>query len=314
MAQDVARFSQLREQIQLALFQGLDEPMGSQLKVNDGQEPLETVIHQMIRAKGCQTHLAEIGETVLRPALKAHGVKLNSVSEEQLTDALSVSIEQTLYRSIMQRVLEKMKRIVSIQVALPGNPAFDLPDLFGQTGHRWLLSPVDFDGSERGSRPFSTKPMAREFLEEIGNIIKLRKYYPALANGHLMFPERSADDPILPIIRDNGEQQVMMLINTGQPDALPHPSEEELVDYIVGQKAYPNLRAGAPMVADYKLDVSGLNLSPGTVYQVLDTSGNLIDRMVVSRSGELVQQNHPDQGLDIPILRVLVREDAPASA
>ena len=114
---------------------------------------------------------------------------------------------------------------------------------------------------------------------------------------HPLFP---ADDAagILPVVRDNGKQQGIVLVNTGQPGDIGW-------DKVGPGPAYQEIRATRPVVANYKLSLKALQQPAGTRY-VDPESG---ERFVVNARGELVSAENPEKGLDVAIYRVLMREE-----
>jgi hypothetical protein len=47
---------------------------------------------------------------------------------------VKAALKSELYKAILAPAIEKMKRVIAIQVAVPGNPSVYLPDFYGMTG------------------------------------------------------------------------------------------------------------------------------------------------------------------------------------
>ena len=103
---------------------------------------------------------------------------------------------------------------------------------------------------------------------------------------------------IVPIVRDNGQQRVIMLTNTGKP-------EEPGWDKVGDKETYKAIQLEQPVKRDYKLDMSVLQTAPGTRYRDVQTG----ELFVVNDEEKLVSANNPAYGMDIGLFRCVERLD-----
>ncbi len=208
------------------------------------------------------------------------------------------ALKQELYQKIMGKVKNKLLRVVASEVALPGDFILEMPDLLGQTGDTWLKNRVSRTGRLR-ALPQGTmeNPMAEEFMTQISNLLLLRKKYPVLAQGQLLSPVIQKGDSVLPIIRDDGENQAIMLINSGTP---------QKTEGVLGTSpVYPSLDSQKPVAKNYHLDLSAIQTPVGTVY----TDGETGEEFKVSKDFKLISKNNPAQGIDVESYRLLTRKN-----
>lgn len=132
-------------------------------------------------------------------------------------------IKFSMYTHANKPVMEKLKRVFAVQNALPGNPSIYLPDLFAQGGSEFTKNIFGQNRNIIRVDKLKTDPDFQRFFAEVSNIFNTRKSMDVLNNGTVLPVEIDDEKGILPIIRDNGEDQAIVLINTGQPQPLePH--------------------------------------------------------------------------------------------
>ncbi len=258
-----------------------------------GHEPLENVIDGIFTDGRFDLYLSRL-----------LGREMPKEDAGLLTGAIQGALKERLYRGAMDKVLDKLLRALAIQVAVPGNPSLDLPELFGQTGSSWLSSLADDSGNIPAGEEPMQNPLAPVFLREVSSLLKLRSRFPVLNDGQILDVQIRRDETVLPIIRDNGRDQAIMLINTGGP-----PKPEESLEESGG--GYPDLALKKPVRRDYKLNLSNLRISPGTVYRDVENG----EQFKVSKDHRLLRiDGDKAYGVDIPVYRLLIRENRSNSA
>ncbi|MBY0405930.1 MAG: hypothetical protein K2X66_18655, partial [Cyanobacteria bacterium] len=223
-------------------------------------------------------------------------------------EKIQSALRDQIYQQAMTPVLDKLHRIITLQVAVPGNPSIYLPDLFGQTGSELVKNMfvqnrhlIRYDYLDKDS----DKPYLHHFFDQVQEVIQLRKKYPVLNDGIVLEPKITPhldDDGVVPIIRDNGVDQVIMLVNTGKPNSIgwdkigEGPSYKEI-------KLDPNLKE----IYNYTLDLSTLALTPGETRYVDPENG---EAFMLDSKSRLVKVNNPQEGIDIRRpYRMLVRQN-----
>jgi hypothetical protein len=331
------------ESFKAAVYAGYNEA-ASQYGRHLGFQPLNTVLERTLDAAKAT------------PQGKAIGLdQLNEAGQNQIVDAM--------YEVAMKPVLEKMRRMVALQVACPGVPTVYMADILGQVGGetlknkfvqdrpvfnlQWLKENfLDPMGNRIQSDTF--KPYLRDYAQSLASTLRLRQLYPSLDNGSMIKPpelaridaleaardqagspdERSRleaeikeraqafeDKGVLPFIRDNGQEQTLMLVNTGKPNkpfaqrttqgADGTPKTEDRYWNRVGEAGplYHSIQADA-LVKDYTMDLQGLGIAPGTPYALIDPkTGKASKVFTVDKNGNL-----PLKGVTFSDYAVLVRQ------
>lgn len=198
----------------------------------------------------------------------------------------------------MRPVYAKMLRLFAVQLGLPGNPSIYLPDLFAQGGGELIKNIYVQNRNLIRHDRLETDPELRDFVDSAANLFKIRARYPVFNDGFVVDMPVNDADGVLPIIRDNGGQQGVLLVNTGMPNDIGW-------DKVGDGQAYKSIRATQPVKRDYKLLLAHLQQPAGTSY--IDPESR--DRFVVNARGELVSAENPEKGIDIGIYRVLLREE-----
>jgi hypothetical protein len=255
-------------------------------------------------AKQWQRHF---GYQSLDSALNHVFEKLDS---KQLPAALQAPEAQeqwklALYTQAMQPVMANLKKVFAIQNALPGNPSVYLPDLFAQGGGEWTKNTFCQDRNLIRVDKLQD-PQYRQFLDEVSSIFRTRSNpdLQVLNNGTVLPVTPDDENGVLPIVRDNGHQQVITLVNVGKPQPLDwkHKAGVGSQYATVQRKLERNLENGS-----YQPDLSELHLQPGTRYH--DVYSN--EAFVLNQDGKLVSANNPDEGIRLTDWRMLVRENSP---
>lgn len=121
----------------------------------------------------------------------------------------------------------------------------------------------------------------------------------ALNNGILLDVPGDDEHGVLPIVRDNGREQVITLIYTGQPQSLDWQHKEG-----DSEPGYAAVNTEPEPLRNYRSHLKNRQLVTGRTYR------DAIDgeRFVLDEHGALMSLTHPGQGMDINDCRVLIRE------
>ena len=239
-----------------------------------------------------------------------------------LTKPQRDKLKQVMYNYAVAPALEQFKRITALQIATPGNPTFYLPDLLGQAGGE------DIKNMYLGCRELirhdwlKTNPLIQGYVNDLAGLIRLRQDHHVLNNGSMVLPLNPGVDPdaqakleaspVVPMIRDNGHDQVISLVNLGNATNVWGS-----LDAARKTQRYPEVVSQQRTVTDYKLDLSHLKIQPGTVYEAIDpetpketTNGNRYFR--VNNNYQLVLMDSQDVsglgvGINVNIARFLRR-------
>lgn len=263
---------------------------------------------------------------------QALDVALNHVFEEAAPELVKIQgMDQTgiekikvdIYNKALKPVMDKQERIFAIQNALPGNPSVYLPDLFAQGGSEYIKNiyaqnrPII-----RTDRLNGQNKDFNNYMNNVGNIFNSRAQLPVLNDGIVLPVDTEAANAngILPIVRDNGKDQAIVLIDMGKQNVnqfkddrtkikpLAHafkPGEEEkrLSDQYTNVEG--NWSGGRTVQGSLKL---GLNhLKAGDRYKDQQT-GEIFE---INNAGELVQKTPDGEKKDFEIKanRILERLD-----
>jgi glycosidase len=251
---------------QEAIWKGVDEAI-QKWGAHFGYMPLDAALNEVF-------HFAHQGLTESKlPPNKMEALKLK------------------LYNTAMSPVLAKQERIFAIQNALPGNPSVYLPDLFAQGGSEFTKNIYSQNrGIIRADRlQENPKSEFGQYWQRVGQIFNSRNQLPVLTDGIVLPVETNDAHGILPIIRDNGKDQVIVLVDTGKPNApngkaipaLDTNDKANLNRYsnVQGEWTKTNRKLSAPLLL--KSD----HLKPGTTYTDFETK----ERFKLNAQGELVK-------------------------
>lgn len=235
-------------------------------------------------------------------------------------------LKQTLFNHTINDALEQFKRVAAMQVALPGDPTFYLPDLLGQAGGENIKNM--FLGNRELIRTdwLKTNPRINRYFNELAPIIRQRYDTHVLNNGSLLLPldpMRDDDSPeanktlnetgVVPLIRDNGRDQALCLINMGK-------SQDHWTSWQDGMTStsYPTLKQTQQDVHNYTLSLKALGIPPGTRYRSVDAERTPDQEwFVVNPQGTLVRlvNGQPStEGMSIHTTRTLMRIPKPPTA
>jgi hypothetical protein len=262
--------------------------------------------------------------------------------------AFQNELKTSLFNHINRPVMEKLLRIFAIQTAMPGNPSIYLQDFFARGGGEWMKNIFVQNRNLLPVHRLTEQPDSdfRKFYDQAGAIFRSRSasvdpaltltqkgFSPeaamalqqscasALNDGAMLDvlppkpPEgqpnpdfdrikRNMDESgILPMVRDNGRDQVIVLVNTGKP----RDSRGDYNDRIGSGPGYKEILPEKPVVENHKPDLSNLHLAPGTRYIDINTG----EAFRLNEAGLLVNDQHPEKGVDVHISRFLVRENRP---
>jgi hypothetical protein len=205
-----------------------------------------------------------------------------------------------LYRQATQPVMDKLLKVFAVQNALPGNPSVYLPDLFAQGGSEWTKNIFTQNRNLIRVDKLQDRGFER-FLEEVGAIFGTRSNpdLQVLNDGTVLPVTPDDQNGVLPIVRDNGKQQAIVLVNTGTPRPLDwnHKAGTE-EHYETAERTLHNNE-----LYDYKPDLSELDLPAGMLYEDVHTQ----ERFRINEQGKLVSARNPDYGMDLRQFRILRR-------
>ncbi len=222
----------------------------------------------------------------------------SSSSVQPFSKKFLAKLKTQLFDQLTGSFLEKYKRVVALQVALPGNPSIYLPDLLAQGGGEYTKNMFLQNRNLIRHDWLAGKKDIRESKDDILALLDLRTAYPALNDGFVLKPVVNDQDGVLPVIRDNGEQQVVMLVNTGLPSELDYNNK-------VGDgPLYREIQSTQPIKQNYKLNVSNLDIAEGTEYRDVEAGLNY----VINNTGQLVSKQDPAKGIDVPVYKLLIRQ------
>jgi hypothetical protein len=247
-------------------------------------------------------------------------------SPAQITD-FRETLKAKLYSQASRPVMDKLLRIFATLNAIPGVPSVYLPDLFAQGGGELIKNMFVQNRNLIRVDKLESDPEFKAFFEQVGRIFNTRQEYASLHNGVLLPVEADDHNGIMPVIRDNGHQQIITLINTGNPTSLNWddrvgPTSERYAEVHQQQTDSQGTVATVPQgqvstVQGYKPKLSSPNLVPGTVYKLVRAGGEQFTNEVGKRyrleadghlSGIDEQGQPTGEGLNFTTHCMLVRE------
>ena len=252
--------------------------------------------------------------TTRLPEMKQQAQKLESFKSD---------LKSALYSEMMAPVLPKLLRTFAVQNALPGNPSVYLPDWVAQGGgereqnifiqNRGLINPKGLKGEPQGPATPEFKAKFKDFQKQAGAIFNTRvrgleipgktdkTLGPgALNEGSLLDIPADDEKGVLPIVRDNGREQVMTLVYTG----LPSQPKDWHNKVGAGTIGYEPIGETEGALTDYRTQLKHPELTPGRTYR--DAING--ERFRLNDDGELRSLTNPDKGIDIETYRILIRE------
>jgi hypothetical protein len=219
-----------------------------------------------------------------------------------------------LYQTASKPVMENLQRLFAVQAALPGNPSVYLNDLFAQGGSEWIKNVFVQNRNLIRTDKLQDDVDFKNFYGEVGKIFGARsnpamlKAYPelqALNNGALIPVTPDEKSGVLPIVRDNGEHQVITLVNVGTTKALDFNNKAGF-----GKEAnYPMPERPKADLTKYQPDLSELGLRNGTTYQDVNSQ-----EWFKVNNGRLHPASEATAGVPVSSWRMLVRRPDPSQA
>ena len=211
------------------------------------------------------------------------GVFDNCNEAKQFLDDVKVGF----YTHANKLMMEKLKRVFAVQNALPGNPSIYLPDLFAQGGSEFTKNIYAQNRNIIRVDKLKNDPDFIRFNQEVGNIFKTRQKLDVLHNGVVLPVEIDDEKGILPIIRDNGRDQAIVLVNTGMPKPLEkhigkmdfETEKYSTVQGNWGERSVEDFRLKSPYLVsgtEYRDELTGETFKlgeQGRLMQITDASG-----------------------------------------
>jgi hypothetical protein len=244
-------------------------------------------------------------------------------NQPEALSALKANFQKALYGEMLKPVLPKLLRIFAVQNALPGNPSVYLPDWIAQGGGEWeqnvfvqnraLINPQALKGKPQGLASEDYEKEFQRFQERAGAIFRTRTQGlevpnrgkktlgPAALNEGVLLNVAADDEKgVLPLVRDNGREQVITLVSTGQP-ARPKDWDNKVGADTIGYEAFSETEAP---LRDYRSQLQSSELIPGRTYR--DAING--ERFRLGEDGALMSLKKPGYGIDIDDFRILIRE------
>jgi hypothetical protein len=260
------------------VFKGLNAVL-QQYGRHAGYQPIDLVLDRTFNA--------------IKPAqLVAKGQPVNAAA-----------LKQQWLQKAMQPALDKMLRLTALQVGTPGIPSVTLHDYYppggGETGKNATVQ-------NRGPIALGhANSQIKAYQAEVNKLLALRQQWPVLDNG-LLLPPCHPDDEyalsqqgVMPFIRDNGKDQAIMLVNTGNPKGLDWANKVGLDGTRYDAPYATQLR-----VPNARINLHHLQMPLHTQYKDA-TTGMLY---VINAQGQLVQKDNPKQGPAVTVATVLIRQ------
>jgi hypothetical protein len=236
--------------------------------------------------------------------------KLKENGENGLTRSEIEGLKLGIYNTAMKPVLHKQERVFAIQNALPGNPSVYLHDLFAQGGSELTKNIYAQNrGIIRVDKLQEKEGDFTDYLNRVGHIFNSRNKLQVLNDGIVLPVETDDAHGILPIVRDNGTDQAIVLIDTGKQNVkngeaikpLDTDIKSNQYSQVEGQWMDENRTMSMP------LRLTASYLEPGTTY----TDQENKDKFKLNEAGELVKIEANGQELKnfaIKPNRILLRD------
>jgi glycosidase len=297
---DEKAVQRLRDIVEHDLWSAIDKAIGDWGR-NFGYQPPDVALQQVFE------HFVRSGREWKQavPAFKNDPVQASAFAD---------SLQSALYAEMLRPVLPRLLRLFAVQNALPGNPSVYLPDWFAQGGGEWTQNVFSQNRALiRTDKLKALDPNYRRFAERASAIFRTRSAGisssaspdkgtlgpGALNEGVLLDVPADDEAGVLPIVRDNGREQVITLVYTGKPEPLDWLHKEG-----PDGAGYAAVRTQSEPLRDYRTQLKTPELVPGRTYRDA-TDG---ERFRLGEDGALVSLTHPGRGIDIADCRILVRE------
>jgi hypothetical protein len=272
---------ELKQAMTRSLWRALDKTIREYPR-HFGYQPLDTALDNVFK------NLDSTWQNALPERIKR---------DPQRVQALVKNIQEALYQQANRPVMDKLLRIFALQCALPGNPSVYLHDLFAQSGGEWIKNAFVQNRALIRTDRLETEAGMREFMDAAAGIFGQRSKLPALTSGQLIPITPDDEHGVIPIVRSNGQDQVIVLVNTGKPQSLDSRNK------LKTEAFYPEVTSTSPLLNDYKPNLIELHARPGTVYRDVNTG----ERFKINAQGQLVSLR--GEGMKLGIYRILQREN-----
>jgi glycosidase len=330
----------MRAVIVNATEQFIEKPQVNRKPFNLSQDEAKWLRNALWPALNAATANPEAGGWGRHFGYQPPDFALNHVFEKVNMQAMPESLKREperleqiklgLYQIPLDEAMNKLQRIIASQVAIPGMPSVYAQDLLAGGG-------ADLNNEFLGNRNIIRTDKLGEdvpFIEHFNQMKPLtnarnQKDMQALNDGEILPLTPDDQSGILPVLRDNGKQQVLTLVNVGtmpkieseddrkerEKAGLPQPLQP--LDWLhkVGQgKTYSMPERIVRSEKDLK---TGYRYQPNlsevghdqTTTQYRDPNSQEV--FVLNKLGHLHPQGKPNEGVSVPNWRILVREQAP---
>ena len=285
-------------------------------------------------------------------------IALNHVFENINPDALPASLNTRLGAKDQQEALEKLKlqlyqiptrevmnklqRLFAVQMAMPGMPSIYVHDLLAQYGGEWtkniFLQNRNILRTDKIAQA-TQDPEFKAYFDQVSNLLNARTnanvpQLQALSNGDLLPVTPDDNSGILPVVRDNGKDQVITLVNVGTMPKIESEEDKEKrekagqpkplqpLDWL--HKAGKGARYDMPQrimrdendlrqIYKYQPNLSELGLPNGTRYQDVNATDPSQKYFVVT-DGRLHPEGRRNEGVPVDNWRMLVRMNGTGGA
>ncbi|HEY9686564.1 MAG TPA: hypothetical protein V6C52_06275 [Coleofasciculaceae cyanobacterium] len=209
----------------------------------------------------------------------------------------------------MKNIFVQNRNLLPVHL-LTGDPNSDFRKFYEQAGAIFRSRSASVDPSsvltQKGFPPEAAMALRQSCASALNDGAMLDVLPPQPPEGQPdpefdRIKQNMDESGILPMVRDNGRDQVIVLVNTGKP----RDSRGDYNDRIGTGPGYKEILPEKPVVENHKPDLSHLQLAPGTRYIDINTG----EAFRLNEAGLLVNEQNPEKGVDVHISRFLVREN-----
>gem|GEM_PF-2626756 len=256
----------LKANVQKRMWQGVDQAI-QRWGAHFGYQPLDIALNHVF-----ETFPEDWWKT------DANGQIHNEAEAHQFLEVLKFNMYQHANRPVM----EKLLREFAVQIAMPGNPSIYLPDFFAQGGSEFVKNMYAQNRNIIRVDKDSNDAEFRQFQQQAGKILNARKNLEVLNSGTILPVDIDDDQAILPVIRDNGKDQAIVLVDVAKQE--PPNLTERKIGFDSNKYATVGDSPAERNVSNFKLNSP--YLTPGAIYQDELNPG---DKFTIDQNHQLVQ-------------------------